>query len=71
MNSWKIQNEVIACIAEGVRRHIRYILENANPANKLRNKYVFFRHFLVTNERKKILHNGEQKQNVIVTYFHT
>ena len=29
MNSWKIQNEVIACIAEVVRRHIRYVLDNS------------------------------------------
>ena len=29
-NSWKIQNEVIACIAEVVRRHIRYVLDNSN-----------------------------------------
>ena len=29
MNSWKTQNEVIACIAEVVRRHIRYVLYNS------------------------------------------
>ena len=29
MNSWKIQNEVIACIAEVVRRHIQYVLDNS------------------------------------------
>ena len=28
MNSWKTQNEVITCIAEVVRRHIRYALDN-------------------------------------------
>ena len=29
MNSWKIQNEVIACIAEVLWRHIRYALDNS------------------------------------------
>ena len=29
MSSWKIQNEVIVSIAEVVRRHIRYVLENS------------------------------------------
>ena len=29
MNSWKIQNEVIVCIAEVVRRHIQYVLDNS------------------------------------------
>ena len=29
MNSWKIQNEIIACIAEVVGRHFRYVLDNS------------------------------------------
>ena len=29
MNSWKIQNKVIACIAEVMRRHIRQVLDNS------------------------------------------
>ena len=29
MNYWKIQNEVISCIAKVVRRHIRYVLDNS------------------------------------------
>ena len=28
MNSWKIQNEVIGCVANVVRKHIRYVLDN-------------------------------------------
>ena len=30
MNSWKIQNKIIACIADVMRRHIRYDLDNSN-----------------------------------------
>ena len=29
LNSWKIQNKVIACIAEVVKRYIRYVLDNS------------------------------------------
>ena len=28
MNSWKFQNEVLACIAEVLKRHVRYVLDH-------------------------------------------
>ena len=44
-NSWKIQNEVIACIAEVVRKHIQYVLDNSKffsvIADEVTDRYFF------------------------------
>ena len=56
MNSWKIRNEVITCIVEVVRRHIRYVLDNSRLlpviADEVTDRYAKKENLLLCMMRK-------------------
>ena len=75
MNSWKIQNQVIACIADVVRRHIQYVLDNSKffsvIADEVTYRYVNKEILLLCLRYVKLLQEKSTIQETFLDSVHT